>query len=272
VTVRGPERSLWRVMFSPILPVHGQKLLLMAERVDSAFTATCRKEQPPPASRPAETSAGQRARRAVAGRRRCLARPPLPSARHVVPELVLDWPSTSLAAPPPGRSYRSKTKPPPPRQSSPSHARSSLLPAPHRPPSFVTRPSTRWLSCQRTLRPCLASTLLLLLAPEQQLRLSPRVWPIAPTRPPAHHIAALAPRPTAPRSATLRSRACAPRVVSLFDRQVPPPRAASGAINSRAAASHQTIVGNAAARPSRGVMGAAVAGSHGYDRGHGAMG
>ncbi|KAK1621401.1 hypothetical protein QYE76_026918, partial [Lolium multiflorum] len=66
--------------------------------------------------------------------------------------------------------------------SSPSHARSSLLPAPHRPPSFVTRPSTPWLSCQRTLRPCLASTLLLVLAPEQQLRLSPRVWPIAPTR------------------------------------------------------------------------------------------
>jgi hypothetical protein len=191
VTVRGPERSLWRVMFSPILPVHGQKLLLMAERVDSAFTATCRKEQPPPASRPAETSAGQRALldELLPAGGGCLARPPLPSARHVVPELVLDWPPTSLAAPPPA-----PTGPRPSRRHLVTFARALLLVACSSPTPLVRHPPQHTLAQLSAHAPCVPRVDAP--APARPRATAPPVTSRVAHRthaPPAHHIAALAP-------------------------------------------------------------------------------
>jgi hypothetical protein len=169
-------------MFSPILLIHGQKLmllLLIAERVlvtDSAFTVSPRqvgRSSRRPHLDLAKLALDRLLEELSPAGGGHLARPPLRSARRGHRMWCRNSCSLRLLPLLPVQDQAAAT-------SSPSHTRSSLLPAPHRPPSFVTRPSTPWLSC-----PCLASTLLLVVAPDrpdQQLRLSPRVWPIAPTR------------------------------------------------------------------------------------------
>jgi hypothetical protein len=174
-----------------------------------------------------------------------LARPPLPSARHVVPELVLDWPPTSLAAPPPA-----PTGPRPSRRHLVTFARALLLVACSSPTPLVRHPPQHTLaqlsahapSVPRLDAPARARARPRATAPPVTSRVAHRTH-----APPAHHIAALA-TPASLGHLTLTRLRTARRCLPVRPASPASPRG----LRPRAAASHQITVGNTAARPSRG--------------------